>query len=206
MPDFGESFRVLVAQRLAAHDRIGVVDGAELRPAAVAISLVADDDGRVCFLLTRRQPQMREHAGQWALPGGRLDPGESVTEAALRELHEEVGIDRAEVLGLLDDYPTRSGYRIAPVVVWVDADTPIVANPAEVAAVHRVPVEELERADGPRFLDGIDDAKGPIIQVPIGDSLVHAPTGAVLHQFAEVVLHGRATRVAHFDEPPFARR
>lgn len=205
MPDFGDPFRVLVARRLAAHDRLAV-DAAELRQAAVAITLVADDDGRACFLLTRRQPRMREHAGQWALPGGRLDDGETVTEAALRELHEEVGIDRAEVLGLLDDYPTRSGYRLTPVVVWVDADTPIVANPAEVAAVHRVPLEELERADGPRFLDGIDDAKGPIIQVPIGDSLIHAPTGAVLHQFAEVVLHGRSTRVAHFDEPPFARR
>lgn len=206
MPDFGEPLRDLVARRLSAHDRVGIVDGADLRRAAVAIAIVVDDEGRACFLLTRRQPRMRAHAGQWALPGGRVDAGESLTEAALRELHEEVSVERAEVLGLLDDYPTRSGYRITPVVVWVDPATEIVADPAEVAAVHRVPLDELTRPDGPRFLDGIDDAKGPIIQVPIGDRLIHAPTGAVLHQFAEVVLHGRATRVAHFDEPPFARR
>ena len=205
MVEYDGELRARAAERLAAHERIAV-DDPELRQAAVVVAIVSDDEGRACFLLTRRQPRMRAHAGQWALPGGRVDPGESLTEAALRELQEEVGVEGATVLGLLDDYPTRSGYRITPVVAWIEADTELVANPVEVAAVHRVPLAELTRPDGPRFLDGISDAEGPVIQVPIGDHLIHAPTGAVLHQFSEVVLRGRTTRVAHFDEPPFARR
>lgn len=205
MPQYGEELRGRAVERLAAHERLAV-DDPGLRQAAVVVALVDDHEGRACFLLTRRQPRMRAHGGQWALPGGNVDAGESFTEAALRELHEEVGVDRAEVLGLLDDYPTRSGYRITPIVAWLDAAADLIPNPAEVAAVHRIPLDELTRADGPRFADGIWDAEGPVIQVPIGDHLIHAPTGAVLHQFSEVVLAGRTTRVAHFDEPPFARR
>lgn len=125
--------------------------------------------------------------------------------AACRELEEEVGIGDVDVLGLLDDYPTRSGYRITPVVVWAAHDAVVTPDPAEVASAHRIPLAELERGDGPRFLT-IDDVEDPVIQVPIHDTLVHAPTGAVLFQVREVLLHGRATRVAHYEEPKFARR
>ena len=95
----------------------------DLRAAAVAVVIAADnDEGSV--LLTRRASSLRAHSGQWALPGGRLDSGESAEDAALRELREEVNLElpKTSVLGLLDDYSTRSGYRITPVVVWADRD------------------------------------------------------------------------------------
>ena len=96
-----------------------------LKRAAVAIALVEADEGAAAtaLLLTRRAAGLRAHRGQWALPGGRCDSGETPVEAALRELHEELGLALGPeaVLGLLDDYPTRSGYLITPVVVWAAA-------------------------------------------------------------------------------------
>lgn len=200
---FDQELRALVSRHLASHDRYAL-DGARLRPAAVAVALV-DSPGGAAFMLTRRAARLTSHAGQWALPGGRLDPGEAVVEAALRELDEELALRDVEVLGLLDDYATRSGYLITPVVVWADGDVEPVPNPAEVAEVHRVPLAHLEGDDVPRWVrvPGVD---GPVIQIPIVDTLVHAPTGAIILQLREVALHGRPTRVAHLPEPPFARR
>ncbi len=161
---------------------------------------LADD---LTFVLTRRARSLRSHSGQWALPGGRVDDGESVTGAARREVAEEVGLELGEdrVLGVLDDYPTRSGYLITPVVLWGgDAGDPV-PNPDEVAELHRVPLSEIDHE--PRFLT-IPESDAPVIQVPLFDRFVHAPTGAVLYQFRELVLHGRPTRVAHLEQPVFA--
>ncbi len=200
---FDQELRALVSGHLAAHDRYAL-DGPGLRPAAVAVTLV-DSGAGAAFLLTRRTPRLTSHAGQWALPGGRVDPGETVVDAALRELDEELALRDVDVLGLLDDYATRSGYLITPVVLWAGADVTPIRNPAEVAEVHRVPLAELEGDDVPRWasVPGVD---GPVIQIPIVGTLVHAPTGAIIHQLREVALHGRPTRVAHLPEPPFARR
>src|SRR5213082_2435804 len=133
---FDAALRVRTQARLAtfAHQAHAP---AEQRPAAVAVVLVPDDDGRACFLLTRRAATLRAHARQWALPGGRIDPGESAERAALRELREEVGLERdaSTVLGLLDDYGTRSGFVITPVVVWGGPGVTLAPNPAEVASV-----------------------------------------------------------------------
>ena len=189
---------------LAAFERRSLArDGR--RPAAVALVLLDDDEGRACFLLTRRAASLRAHARQWALPGGRIDPGESAERAALRELREEVGLERAEptVLGLLDDYGTRSGFIITPVVVWGGSGAALVANPAEVVSVHRVPLADLDRPDVPRLVT-IPESDRPVIQVPLLSTLVHAPTAAVLYQVREVVVHGRPTRVAHFEQPVWA--
>lgn len=202
---FDDDLRHRITTHLDAHQRHVVVDD-ELRDAAV-VMLLTEHRGEATFLLTRRAPRLSSHGSQWALPGGRLDAGETDVEAALRELHEELGLAShdVEVLGLLDDYPTRSGYRITPVVAWMDSDARAVPNPDEVAELHHVPVVDLDRPDVPRWAhyDGVDD---PVIQIPIVDTLVHAPTGAVLYQFREVALHGRPTRVADLEEPPFAWR
>lgn len=178
-----------------------------LRPAAVAVVLVPGGDGRACFLLTRRAAALRTHARQWALPGGRLEPGERPVAAALRELREEVGLDlepRA-VLGLLDDYPTRSGFVVTPVVVWGEAAGVPRPDPAEVEGIYAVPLDELERADLVRFVT-IPESPRPVIQLALLGSLIHAPTAAILFQLREVALHGRPTRVDHFEQPVWAWR
>jgi 8-oxo-dGTP pyrophosphatase MutT (NUDIX family) len=191
------------------------------RAAAVAVALVEEGtgadvegiarpegwSGEAAFLLTRRALGLSSHAGQWALPGGLIDEGESAQAAALRELHEEVGlqIPAHAVLGTLDDYVSRSGFVITPVVVWAGAARTLVPNPGEVASVHRIPVAEFMRADSP-LLEPSEDAGRQILRMPVGRTWIAAPTAAVLYQFREVCIAGRMTRVAHFDQPLFARR
>ena len=176
------------------------------RHAAVAI-VVVDSDDEPGIVLTKRSARLRAHAGQWALPGGRLDAGESPEDAALRELHEELGLHvpaADAVLGRLDDYPTRSGYVITPVVIWsglpADAMTP---NPGEVASAHVVTADVL--AVEPRFIS-IPESESPVIQLPMLQTLIHAPTAAVVYQFRELALFGRTTRVDHLEQPVFAWR
>ena len=201
---FDEALRVRVRTNLAGFPRQTIVPDGR-KPAAVAVVLLADDEGRACFLLTRRTASLRTHARQWALPGGRIDSGESIEAAALRELREEVGValEPTAVLGLLDDYGTRSGFIITPVVLWGGEHADLVPNPAEVAHVYRVPLAELDKPDVPRLIR-IPESDRPVIQVPLLESLIHAPTAAVLYQVREVVIHGRPTRVAHFEQPTWA--
>jgi 8-oxo-dGTP pyrophosphatase MutT (NUDIX family) len=177
------------------------------RPAAVALVLLPDDEGRSCFLITRRAKTLRAHAGQWALPGGRIDEGESPERAVRRELEEEVGLTLGgdAVLGLLDDYGTRSGFIITPVVVWAERVADLVPNPAEVAGIFRVPLADLDLPDVPRLIS-IPESERPVIQLPLMGSLIHAPTAAVVYQMREVVLHGRPTRVDHLEQPVWAWR
>ena len=203
--NFDENLRGTIADRLARFERRRLED-ANLKRAAVAVTVVPHDAG-AAFLLTRRAPRLNAHGGQWALPGGRLDDGENETEAALRELSEEVALDLrpAHVLGMLDDYPTRSGYLITPVVVWADDTSAMHPNEAEVASIHKIALGELMREGSPVFVT-IPESERPVIRLLIGDAHIHAPTAAVLYQFAEVGLRGNATRVADFEQPVFAWR
>src|SRR3954468_24322687 len=168
---------------------------------------VAGTAGGPAVLLTRRAARLRAHASQWALPGGRGDEGGGPVDAALRELREELDLSlaRADVLGLLDDYPTRSGYVITPVVLWGGADPAMTPHEAEVLSVHRIAFTELCRADSPRFVM-IPESDRPVVQLPVGGDLIHAPTGAVLLQFRRVAIEGVSERVAEYEQPTFAWR
>ena len=185
-------------------DRRADPDG--LKHAAVALTVVDSENG-AAFILTRRASKLRAHSGQFALPGGRVEPGETSIQAALREMHEEVGVELREdhVLGTLDDYPTRSGYRITPVVVWAGADVAVKADPSEVARVHMVSLAQLARDDTPEFAS-IPESDRPLIRLNIAGAKVHAPTAAVIYQFREVALFGRDVRVEHLEQPVWAWR
>ena len=158
------------------------------------------------LILTRRALHLRRHANQWALPGGRIDAGETPEQAALRELREEVALELPPeaVLGRLDDYATRSGFAITPVVLWADDARTMVANPDEVASIHRIALHEFLRPDAPMLEPGVQ--AHPVLRMPVGNNWIAAPTAAFLYQFREVCLCGRLTRVAHFEQPDFAWR
>jgi 8-oxo-dGTP pyrophosphatase MutT (NUDIX family) len=176
----------------------------ELRQAAVAVCLTCDD-GVPALLLTRRAAGMRAHAGQWALPGGRLDGGETPVQGALRELAEEVGLVRGpgDVLGVLDDYVTRSGYVMTPVVVWAGATGALSPAEAEVAAAYQVPLADL---DVDPVLVTIPESDAPVVRLPLLGGWLHAPTAAVVLQFCRAVCRGEVERVAHLEQPVFAWR
>lgn len=206
---YDDALRRSIADRCATFPRAGMTrTGASLKRAAVAIALVdaQDGSGEAAFLLTRRASSLRAHGGQWALPGGRCEEGETPAEAVLRELEEEIGLALGvdAVLGVLDDYPTRSGYLIAPVVVWVGPSPTLRANPSEVASIHRIGLTEIAREDAVDFV-AIAQSTRRVVQIRIRDRLVHAPTAALLYQFREL-LAGRITRVADLEQPVFAWR
>jgi 8-oxo-dGTP pyrophosphatase MutT (NUDIX family) len=206
---FDESTRREIARSCAAFSRAPAGDATPaLKRAAVAVALVESENpaGATAFVLTRRTADLRSHRNQWALPGGRCDDGETPAEAALRELNEEVGLHLRPdaVLGLLDDYPTRSGYLITPVVVWAADKADLRPSAAEVASVHRIPLADVARPDAFDFVT-IPDSDRRVVRVRIGRHLIHAPTAAVIYQFREL-LAGRTTRVADLEQPVFAWR
>lgn len=203
---YGDGLRGRISANLSAFERWTWPDDG-LKRAAVAVVVVDDGCGNGAFVLTRRSSRLRTHTGQWALPGGRLEDHEIVTEGVLRELREEVNLslDGTHVLGALDDYPTRSGYLITPVVMWPGRDAEMSPNPDEVASIRRVSLTELDRSDSPEFLS-IPQSDRPVIRMLIHESQVHAPTGAVIYQFREVALHGRDVRVREYEQPVWAWR
>lgn len=214
-----DALRSLIAAHLARFDVQGARQTVPQGAAAVALAVIDEGTGAAlddlasppgwsnapALLLTRRALHLRNHPGQWALPGGRIDPGETPELAALRELHEEVGLALGveTVLGRLDDFVTRSGFVITPVVVWAGEARELQPNPDEVASTHRIPVREFLRGDAP-MLETTEHSPHPVLRMPVGDNWIAAPTAAFLYQFRELCIHGRATRVAHFDQPQFA--
>jgi len=176
------------------------------------------------ILLTQRSYKLRKHAGQFALPGGKVDSGESIICAALRELEEELNIQQHpdSVLGLLDDMPTQSGFNIIPVVVWIDDISQLKPNAGEVAEVYEIPLTELRNIDLDISFENDSDTstRGGYSQqrtssadeeimslyLPSVGTTIYSPTAAIVYQFREVALLGNSTRVAHFGQPRFAWR
>jgi 8-oxo-dGTP pyrophosphatase MutT (NUDIX family) len=157
------------------------------------------------LLITRRAAGLRNHSGQWALPGGSREPGESVADAALRELREETGVavPPDEVLGVLDDFATRSGFLITPVVVWGGPVGTLTKQATEVARIHVIPLADFDR---PPELLAIPESPALVLRLALLGGYVYTPTAAIIHQFCQVALHGLTTRVAHYEQPVFAWR
>ena len=196
------SYREVISARLAAWNRRSVEPGSGLRHAAVAITLI--DRNRAAQVLIVKRVNRGLNPGQWALPGGRVDAHEDPSTAALRELREETGMEAtpADVLGLLDDFVTNSGHLITPVVVAIAANQSPRRNAAEIASLHPIPLQRLLEPGVPRWRRGPGNSR--VLQMPLRHDLVmHAPTGAILWQFAEVALRGRDLRVSHLTEPAF---
>lgn len=202
---FDSSLRARIEDRLASIEPHRAPPDGAMRRAAVAFVIVGDANGEACFVLTRRASGLRRHSGQWAIPGGRSDGDETPADTARRELHEEVGLDLSEndVLGRLDDYATRSGYVISPVVCWGPSRPVLELDRTEVARAHLVPLGRLLAPDL-AATTAIPESDRPVLSVGLLGGRIFAPTAAVIFQAREWLLMERTTRVAHFEQPVFA--
>lgn len=213
-----DGLRRHLSANLAQFERLSAPDSG-LRAATVAVTIVeqpettdsenihlyAAPSGNAAMILTRRARNLRHHPGQWALPGGRIEAGERSEDTVLRELAEEVGLTLGHdrIIGRLDDYHTRSGFTIKPLVIWGGRGVRLRANPGEVDAIHLIPLSEFMRTDAP-ILESIPESPHPVLMMPVGDTCIAAPTAAIIYQFREVAMMGKRRRVAHFEQPYFA--
>ena len=194
--------RATIERNVAAFERCAVDGG---RRAAVALCVLdVDADGDARLLIGKRVARGR-NPGQWALPGGKVEPGETAVAGALRELEEEAGIAAGTVAGLLDDYVTDSGFCITPVVVLAAPGSRPRRAVDELASLHEIPLAALLCEGVPRWHER--PGHRPLLQMKLRhDMVIHAPTGALIYQFREVALLGRDTRVAGLAQPDWTRR
>jgi 8-oxo-dGTP pyrophosphatase MutT (NUDIX family) len=162
----------------------------DLTKAAVLVALIERQAG-LTVLLTLRMPHLAAHAGQVALPGGRLEPTDRDAEAgALREAAEEVGLapELVEVIGRLDTYITGTGYEITPVVGLVRPPVPLQADPGEVAEIFEVPLSVI--IDPANHLRRTRELRGKtrgFFLIPYQERNIWGATAGILVNLAEVL-------------------
>ena len=197
--------RSAMARRLADFERLALPSNGKPR-AAVAIVVSPTQEGPA-FILTKRARHLRRNPGNYALPGGHVDAGETIEAAAIRETREELGVvlGHDAVLGLLDDFETLTGRVVTPVVLWSASALALHPDPEEVDAAWLVPISQLEQPGCLRFVD--NPAGGArILQMRVRDVWINAPTAAWLFQFRELALHGRPVRVHGVGQPGWTAR
>ena len=203
-----EALRQQISANITRLQRIEIEGDTGLRRAAVAIVLTsAPDSDEACILLTRRPVTLKRHSGQYALPGGMLDPGEDSLQAGLREMEEEIGLSLkpSNMIGMLDDFGSRSGFCITPIVFWAGPHAVLTPAPDEVAVIFHIPLDELNDPRIPLMSD-VEGTEKPVFSAPlptVGHE-IYAPTAAMLFQFREVALRNEMTRVGHIEQPQFA--
>jgi 8-oxo-dGTP pyrophosphatase MutT (NUDIX family) len=162
------------------------------RPAAVLVPVVAKPEPVV--LLTQRTPDLKTHSGQVAFPGGKIDPDDrSPRAAALREAHEEIGLDERfiEPIGYLDLYLTFSGFRILPLVAYVDPGYRLTINPGEVADAFEVPLDFLmSPGNHQRLKRDWNGIERQYYAMPFGDHYIWGVTAGILRNLYERIYAG----------------
>jgi 8-oxo-dGTP pyrophosphatase MutT (NUDIX family) len=155
----------------------------EPRSAAVLVPIVNRPDG-LAVLFTERSADLPDHAGQISFPGGRVEPGDlDVDAAALRETEEEIGLprNRVTVLGRLADYETVTGYRVTPVVGWVEPPFSVIPDPVEVADVFEVPLAFLlEPVNQQRHFRMLGEIRRDYFAIPFRERYIWGATAAML--------------------------
>jgi 8-oxo-dGTP pyrophosphatase MutT (NUDIX family) len=185
--------REWLAQRLAhpaPRSAQGMSDGFRLAgrdgepvPAAVLVPLVNRRSG-LQVLLTQRSADLPDHPGQISFPGGRVEPGDAdFAAAALRETAEEIGLAAAhvQVLGELPSYDTVTGYRVRPIVAWVEPPFDLVPDPVEVADAFEVPLEfVLDRANYQRHSRMLGQRRRDYWAIPWSHRYIWGATASML--------------------------
>lgn len=170
--------------------RVTLAEGARVTEAAVLVPLVRRREG-LTLLLTQRTAHLADHAGQISFPGGRVETADASREdTALRETEEEIGLARAhvEVLGRLPEYDVPSGFRITPVVGWVEPPFELALDAFEVASAFEAPFEHF--IDPARYQRRAYDFRGRhrhYMAIPWEGRYIWGATAGMLYSFARML-------------------
>jgi len=186
----------LVGNSREAVERLRAARKKDLVPAAVLVPLVEREAG-LTILLTQRAATLKDHAGQVSFPGGRIEPGDADPwRAALREAHEEIGLSErfVEFAGYLPDHWVGTGFRVTPVVGFVNPLYTLRIATAEVHDVFEVPLAFiLDDANHKSRLHRMGDLTLEVYDIPFGERIIWGATAGMLHTFRRL-LQARVTR------------